>query len=353
MARSLIALGSNLGDRDATIRQALETLAAHRDIAVLRISSFLETKPIGGPSGQPSFLNAAAILDSSLAPPELLAILHQTEQQLGRTRAQHWGARTIDLDLLLYEQETWHSTELVIPHPRLAWREFVLRPAAEIAGDWIHPEIGWNVARLLHHLRTAPNYVAISGPPGGAAARLARELLTNPGGRWVQDPFPHDHVARIDSDTTRPADTNSAAVGEHPVWDILDQQLAARALALDQTHLTPPAAADPHWLISDFWLAETLGLPQQARPSPLPRSLVQSLHTALQHHWPRVCHPKLLVLLQPSSSLAGTVGTRMSPIERESFAQVPCLVGYVDQFEAVRTETRAALEAMTARQGDN
>ena len=131
--RAYIGLGSNLGDREATLREALRRLGALEGIEVAAVSTFRETDPVGK-LDQPRFLNAAAALDTSLPPRELLACLLEVERGLGRDRAaeERWGPRTIDLDLLLYGDETIDVPGLEVPHPRLAERAFVLEPLLEL-----------------------------------------------------------------------------------------------------------------------------------------------------------------------------------------------------------------------------
>ena len=135
-------------------------LVAQPQIAVAAVSCWRETAPVGGPPGQPPFLNGALLAETSLAPHDLLAALQQIENDLGRRRAERWGPRTIDLDLLLYDELVLDTPSLTLPHPRMAWRRFVLEPAAEVAGAMLHPTIGWTIARLLEHLNTARPYVA-------------------------------------------------------------------------------------------------------------------------------------------------------------------------------------------------
>lgn len=152
-----IALGSNLGDREATLRRALEMLDARDDISVIRVSSFIETAPSGGPADQPPYINAAAELETSLSPHDLLAALQAAESALGRDRSreQRWGPRTCDLDLLLMGDVVLDAPDLTIPHPRMANRAFVLAPLAEIAADAIHPAHGETIASLLANLASA------------------------------------------------------------------------------------------------------------------------------------------------------------------------------------------------------
>jgi 2-amino-4-hydroxy-6-hydroxymethyldihydropteridine diphosphokinase len=128
-----IGLGSNLGDREATLREALQRLGGLDGIDVAAVSSFRETDPVGR-LDQPRFLNAAAALETKLSPRELLGCLLEVERALGRdrTKEERWGPRTIDLDLLLYGDETIAEPGLEVPHPRMAERAFVLEPLLEL-----------------------------------------------------------------------------------------------------------------------------------------------------------------------------------------------------------------------------
>jgi 2-amino-4-hydroxy-6-hydroxymethyldihydropteridine diphosphokinase len=132
MPLAYIGLGSNLGDREGTIRRALELLSAGDDIEVTAVSSLEETDPVGY-EDQPRFLNGAAALRTELPPRALLERMFDVERQLGRIRTgPRFGPRTIDLDLLLYGQESIDEPGLRIPHPRLAERRFVLEPLVEL-----------------------------------------------------------------------------------------------------------------------------------------------------------------------------------------------------------------------------
>jgi 2-amino-4-hydroxy-6-hydroxymethyldihydropteridine diphosphokinase len=149
---ALIGLGSNLGDRRATLEGAIAALAASPGVDVRRVSSFRETEPVGGPPGQGTYLNAAAVLETRLDPVELLHILQAIETRFGRVRTVRWGERTLDLDLLLFDNRIIQSPELTVPHPRLADRRFVLEPLAEVAPDAIEPRTGRTVSELLEEL---------------------------------------------------------------------------------------------------------------------------------------------------------------------------------------------------------
>jgi len=156
-SRPFISLGSNLGDRRETLEAAIRALGEVPGIIVQRVSSFLESEPVGGPVGQGMYLNAAAALETTLDPFELLHVLQQIEAQFGRVRTIRWGARSLDLDLLLFEDSIIDTPELSVPHPRLASRRFVLEPLAEIAPHAIEPVSKRTVAELLLDLGRIPN----------------------------------------------------------------------------------------------------------------------------------------------------------------------------------------------------
>ena len=140
-----IALGSNLsskvGNSEKIVRAAIAQLATHCEIRVVSVSRWYRTKAITLPNSppQPDYINGCAILKTSLNPFQLLQVLFDTEQMFGRERRERWGARTLDLDLLLYGDRLIDTPELVLPHPSMGDRAFVLLPLAEIAADWVHP----------------------------------------------------------------------------------------------------------------------------------------------------------------------------------------------------------------------
>ncbi len=149
-----IALGSNMGDRSETLGAAIAMLDQHPDVSVRCVSQMIVTEPVGGPEFQDDYLNAAAGIETSLAPDELLAVLQDIERKLGRNRdiEQRWGPRTCDLDILLIGDVIMDSPELTIPHPRMHQRLFVLAPLNEIAGDAIHPVLNKTISALLADL---------------------------------------------------------------------------------------------------------------------------------------------------------------------------------------------------------
>lgn len=142
-----IALGANLGDRQANIQTALRRLAQLPTIELVRVSSLYETAPVGT-ADQPDFLNLAVAARTSLAPQALLDALLHIENQMGRVRTERWGPRVIDMDLLLYGGEQVSLPGLTVPHPRLRERAFVLIPLAEIAPELTLPGDGEKVTDL-------------------------------------------------------------------------------------------------------------------------------------------------------------------------------------------------------------
>ncbi len=141
-----LSLGSNLGDRVANLRQAIDALGALG--AVPRVSSFYETEPVDLKE-QPWFVNSAVELRTTLTPVMLLRKLLEIERSMGRERTQPKGPRVIDIDLLLYDDETVNTAELTVPHPAMHERLFVLAPLAEIAPQAVHPALRKTAKQLL------------------------------------------------------------------------------------------------------------------------------------------------------------------------------------------------------------
>lgn len=147
-----IGIGSNLGDRKAYTEHAVEGLRKHPQIRVETIADWIETEPYGV-TDQPVFLNGCAKLRTTLSAHELLDVLQGLEQEAKRERIIHWGPRTLDLDLLFYDQEIIGTERLIVPHPEIEKREFVLQPLAQIAPWLRHPVSHLTVRQMLENLR--------------------------------------------------------------------------------------------------------------------------------------------------------------------------------------------------------
>lgn len=147
-----VAIGGNIGDVPRTLSQAVCALDRSEGIKVGAVSPLFETAPVGGPEGQPAFLNGAIALQTSLSPLELLHRLMEVERSLGRVREVVDGPRTVDLDILLWGDRVIREEELEIPHPRMHLRSFVLVPLAAIAPGAVHPVLKKSVSELLADL---------------------------------------------------------------------------------------------------------------------------------------------------------------------------------------------------------
>jgi 2-amino-4-hydroxy-6-hydroxymethyldihydropteridine diphosphokinase len=149
---ALIGLGSNLGDRPANLSGAIAALNLRSGVVVRQVSSFHETEPVGGPPGQAMFLNAVALLETNLEPLVLLGVLQEIETRFGRQRTVRWGERTLDLDLLLFDDRIIDTPELCLPHPRMRTRRFVLEPLVEVAPGAMDPVTSRPFAAILADL---------------------------------------------------------------------------------------------------------------------------------------------------------------------------------------------------------
>ncbi|MEN6452183.1 MAG: 2-amino-4-hydroxy-6-hydroxymethyldihydropteridine diphosphokinase [Thermoguttaceae bacterium] len=296
----LIGLGSNQGNRQATLDAAVDGLAAHPQIRLLARSAWHETKPIGGPA-QADYLNGAVTVETSLAPAELLGCLQRIENGLGRRRDERWGPRTIDLDLLLYDRLICDTPTLVLPHPRMALRRFVLEPAAEVASDMLHPTTGWTVSRLLEHLNQSPRYIAIAGSIGAGKTNLAERLATTLGGRIIAEQPDWRQLDAFYDDPARHAWETESAFLEH----------RARLLAED-------FVADGPWSISDFWFGQSAAFARVWLP---PERFALFLERERELH-SAVARPRLIVLLTASADvLQARVAERGRCCERRLTAE--------------------------------
>jgi 3-oxoacyl-[acyl-carrier protein] reductase len=181
MARVYLALGSNLGDRQRFLDEAVRRLRAVPGLTLRRVSPYYETAPVGGPADSGAYLNAVAEAETALSPERVLQTLLDIERQLGRVRGEPNAPRTLDLDLLLYDDLVRHGPDPIVPHPRLHERRFVLQPLADLAPDLVHPSIKKTVRDLLAGLPPDPDpprvFPHVETPTGLELAGL-RALVT-------------------------------------------------------------------------------------------------------------------------------------------------------------------------------
>ncbi len=277
MSRCLVALGSNEGDRLATLSRAVAQLTQRPEFSVREQSRWHETRAIGGPADQTPYINGAIVVETSLPPLAVLGALQEIEASLGRVRKVRWGARTVDLDLLLYDDLIMESPRLTLPHPRMAFRKFVIEPAAEIAGSWRHPRIHWTMHELCEHLRHAVPYVAVTGPAPHRAAQLAARLATQLDGRLITDA---NAIARLPASSTDSAGRRLQAEIELP---------GERQKLLDREVWTPPAGLT----ISDFWIDQSRAYATASRDA----NELQAIAAVVDDIDRNTVRPKLLILL--------------------------------------------------------
>jgi len=185
MTESLLALGGNLGDTRQIFSDAME-LFKQLGLTVVRSSELFSTRPVGRESGE-TFCNAAVTIACDQGPDELLRILHFVESEFDRRREIHWGPRTLDLDLILFGDEIIDSPQLVIPHPAMWYRRFVLAPAVEIAPHMIHPILHQSISELYDQLTARPVRMRLINQSGIADSRieLAMKRFATPEFHWL------------------------------------------------------------------------------------------------------------------------------------------------------------------------
>ena len=154
--RAYLAIGSNIGDRQAFLQLAVDALGDAPGTRVVAVSRVYETEPVGGPS-QDAFLNAVVAIDTDLDPQPLLARCHQIEAQAERVRAERWGPRTLDVDVLLFADLRVDTPDLVIPHPRMWERGFVLAPLRDVAPGLVDADATWPGVRAAGVTLTLPS----------------------------------------------------------------------------------------------------------------------------------------------------------------------------------------------------
>lgn len=208
-SQCLISFGSNLGDRYALIADAAKAVADLPKVDKLRASRLFETPPIGGPAGQEPFLNAVAAFDTMASAREILDCLQVIETDLGRQRRQRWGARAIDLDVVLHGELVGGGTGLIVPHPRYTARQFVLKPACDVAAHYRDPRFGWTLKRLAEHIDQGIPSLALVGGDQAIREELCLRLAAQSG---------------ITTFAAKPLATPMKVVGNAPAPIVRDRQ---------------------------------------------------------------------------------------------------------------------------------
>jgi 2-amino-4-hydroxy-6-hydroxymethyldihydropteridine diphosphokinase len=236
MTLAYIALGSNLGDRWENLSAAVRRLRAEPGLRVIATSEFYETAPLDCPPGSGDFLNAVFAVETDRSPEDLLVLLHRIEHQFGRVRGETNAPRTLDLDLLLYGDRVINTPQLVVPHPRMHERDFVLVPLVEIAPDAVHPTLRKTVKELaagrprdgIRPLTTRATVIGelrglralVTGSTKGIGATIANEFLLH-GAEVIR----HSRREKLDpAEKFIPADLSDPAAVDrlaHEAWDLL------------------------------------------------------------------------------------------------------------------------------------
>jgi 2-amino-4-hydroxy-6-hydroxymethyldihydropteridine diphosphokinase len=337
MVDCLLGLGSNIGDRRAQLDTAVQLICGHPQIQRVSTSSYHATRPVGGPTGQDVFLNAALRIRTTLTVGDLFAVLQDVEQRLGRRRLERWGPRTIDIDILFYGQEMVTSRDLIVPHPRMAVRRFVLAPAREVAADMRHPGTGASIAELLDRLARPPHYVAITGFRTEQAANLAVTAATICG----------LHVLLGAGPTLMSQDGAS-------VWHDISVELLQRVHAERRDQLvslwSEAELAPAEWHVSSFWLPELIAV-ARARLAPESRAKLEQAYELAAGQVPV---PHCVVFLDPRlDGKASEAACRAADDWADAVAQElsrpgspPCLHVPGAALQVALTELTAAVDAM-------
>ena len=224
-------------------------------VHLLSVSRYRETRPIGGPPGQPSFLNGACLLDTDLPPHELLGLLTAVENTLHRERTERWGPRTVDLDLLLYGDAVLDTDSLTVPHPRMTTRRFVLEPCVEIAPEAMHPRADCKLSELLESISTPRPHIAVIGVPGSGAAEVAAAVADAALARLVRAPAAWSELL-----------AGGPAAADRGAWE---DAVVAAARPL----LAAGWPDDPHGSVADYWIPHGRIAAEAADPAVAPDGL--------------------------------------------------------------------------------
>jgi 2-amino-4-hydroxy-6-hydroxymethyldihydropteridine diphosphokinase len=284
MARCLIGCGSNVGSRHDFLDRALELLRFMPGVALTDVSRYRDTRPIGGPPDQDVFLNAACLIETDLAPHDVLQMLAAIENTLHRERSDRWGPRTVDLDLLLYDDLVLESESLTLPHPRMATRRFVLEPGAEIAPDLVHPRTSSTLQEMLEAISTPHPHIAVIGVPGSGAPEVAMAIADVTLARLVHAPPEYFQAGGLATTATG----RRAGTADHGCL----AAVAACAEQLAADHWPD----DPHGTVVDYWLHSVRIAAADVLAGEEHRAFERSFHAALD----RTVPPHVAIFLEAS-----------------------------------------------------
>lgn len=227
MAHCLISFGANIGDALGTIQAAAASMREQlcgsqfgsltNGSADFQLSRCFRTPPVGGPTGQPPFINAVAAVRTNASPWEVWHCIRRVEKEFGRERNLRWEARRIDLDILLYDDVRIWTPHLKIPHPRMCMRRFILLPAAEVAESWVDPVSGWSIGQLAANVRSGASNFLLVGEASSNAESLLAEVARHTGAQWramARNNAPHTRWVSARTTTLGLAEVNIDSIRE-------------------------------------------------------------------------------------------------------------------------------------------
>lgn len=286
MARCLISLGANLGDPQSSVLAAVDRLQQALESGdTVSLSNLYETPPVGGPSGQATFVNAVAAIQTQLSVWQVWEIIKSIEHALGRQRIERWEARRIDMDILLYDQQRIWTPQLKVPHPRMCMRRFILQPAAQVAPDWIDPVTTWTIQQLSDSLQSGPGNLLLVADRQLNPDKILSDIGCSTGSRQIDalallsgrtGNCDRRSVGWIDmekfldwtqSTQDRPA-TTSFIDPKSPI-QCLDEK--GHAMSARLLFFWMPASPDQAWEQRYIQLAQQLGLAETCPSEGLPR----------------------------------------------------------------------------------
>lgn len=325
MARCLIGCGSNLGSRRQQLDRALELLRFMPGVELLAVSRFRETRPIGGPGRQGAFLNGACLIETDLPPGDLLGALFAVENTLDRSRDERWGPRTIDLDLLLYDDLVVESPELTLPHPRMATRRFVLEPCAEIAGELRYPLAGCTVRDLLDNISVPHPLVAVVGIPGSGATEVAAAIADATLTRLIRAPrsLPLAPCRERSMDAGRPVGVHGTVA--RTSVDADEDQWLEVVRAWQQPLAQASWCDDPAGTVCDYWLDAAWAAADDCLPPPHRAAFAASYAPLAAEAVPP--HVAIFLHITPAELRERVAFRRRSSAHSDVFADLDAAIG--------------------------